>query len=314
MKPPPPLLIVIMCVHNGAETVSAAIDSVLHQLTDGMMLEIIDDGSTDTTPIIVERFRSAHPNLISIRTIPHSGKAAALEIALKGSCASYYMFCDADDIMLPNAIETLLKAARESHSADIIMAPYIQFDGNGTVIVRPRSTINSLDDMPIDTVHFALWNKLFTYSAISHVEPFTGIDRWEDLGIIAKIMKLGTTRVKVIDTPVYGYMIRPGKPSLSRSDKDTVLADRLAMARNIIDLFGEKYTRANPMFTDHLKFCAKIKMAQKPHRNLRAWHSTFPEVNRRIMRLKHIPLRFRMLFTLAHWVMSITPPWLTAKQ
>ena len=52
----PPKVSVIMPAHNSARFIGEAIGSVLGQLFRDFELIVVDDGSTDTTPAIVESF------------------------------------------------------------------------------------------------------------------------------------------------------------------------------------------------------------------------------------------------------------------
>ena len=104
-----------------------------------------------------------------------------------------------------------------------------------------------------------------------------------------------------IDRPVYLYECNPKVKSLSRSSKGRLLADHLALTAKLIEWFEhEGLSEENAEFLRHLKFCAKIKLARNSGRDLRAWRHTYPEVNRHILSLRHIPLHYRLLFFAAY--------------
>lgn len=306
MIPPPPDIAIILCVHNGAPTVERAIRSILPQLNNRAVLFVVDDGSSDSTPEILRHINGRCQRFYTITLPTNRGKAAALAEAIRRSEARYYMYCDADDRFLPGAVDTMLNAALAS-DADIVFAPYIRVHGSSTSVVHPRPAINSLNDMPLDTVHFALWNKIIRSSLVKTFPPYPGIDRWEDLGMIARIMTLAE-RITVINTPVYAYTDEPSRPSLSRSPKPTLLADRLAIADSLIDYFrSHNLLDRYDSFIRHLKFCAKIKLARRPAPDLRKWRATYPEINGQILRLRHIPLTARIYFSALSLVASVLP-------
>jgi len=299
-----------MCAYNAQRTINSAIRSVLPQIGDGVFLYVVDDGSTDGTPDIIRYLKNENEhhyfNFFFRPFQDHRGKSAVLADAIKSFPADYYMFCDADDCLLPGAVKALLDAAQNSQ-ADIVMAPYICTQGIKFRIVKPRHDIRSLNDMPLDTVHFALWNKLFKEKLITSALPFPGIDRWEDLGMVARMMT-SANNVLTIDKPVYNYMVDTSRPSLSRSPKEQVLADRLAIAQRLILWFElRNLTDEYAEFLNHLKFCAKIKMARKPAPDYRAWLQTYSEVNPHILHLRHIPLLARIYFTLLRLIAPLLP-------
>ncbi|MCM1348340.1 MAG: glycosyltransferase family 2 protein [Firmicutes bacterium] len=300
MMPAQPYIAVIMPAYNAEKTVGAAIDSVLGQDFKDFILIVINDCSTDSTGSIIDERLKNHSNAYVYHKPMREGYACALIDGFRGGPAVYVMCCDADDTMRPGALSALAQEATKTN-ADIVFAPYVQHVGDKTKLVTPKADIRSLNDMPIDTAHFALWNKLIkTYVLDESAKPFPGLDRWADLAIVAKLMTQ-VRKIAQISTPVYNYFERPGVVTLARSSKEKLLSDHIAIAVKLVDWFNEQgYSDKYNEFLDHLMFCAKIKYARAPHRDLRKWHETFPQVNSRIMQLRHIPLAYRMLFQAAH--------------
>ena len=291
-----PSIAVVMAAYNAAPTVARAIDSILAQNFDSMRLVIVDDGSTDATPDIVRRYVESDSRIILRRLPCNQGKAAALIVGFKSVDARYFICCDADDVFVEGAFAHLYSKACGC-DADIVTGAMREIRGGRTRLVAPRAGIASLDDMPLDTVHFSLCNKLIRSSIIhGNAMPFEGIDRWEDLGVVARAVAC-SSRLEFSDRPVYDYYLTPGVESLSRSSKQLVLSDRLEMTRRLLEWFGKNDLDARfSVFLDHLKFCAKVRYARTPRRDLRKWVATYPEINRKILRLRHIPLVYRLLF------------------
>lgn len=299
MTPALPFISVIMPVYNAAGTVERAVRSVMEQDFSNFLLVVVDDGSTDATPEILDRLNRGMSEMLVLTQPRNMGYTAALSRGIRACPSEYYAFCDADDAMLPGALSALASASRSG--ADTVIAPYILKKGTGTTVCRPRQGIASLNDMPVDTTHFALWNKLLRGELVrSHAMPYQGIECWGDLGITARVIARGS-RIVTIDTPVYLYERNPGEGSLSRSSKQRLLSNHLALTDRLVEWFErEGIDKQNAVFLRHLKFCAKIKIARNPGRDLRQWRHTYPEVNRHILTLRHIPLRYRLLFFAAY--------------
>ncbi len=105
-----PLVDILLATWNGAPYLPAQIDSILGQTHDNWRLLIRDDGSSDDTVAIVRRYADAHPDRIRVlesdgRNLGAAGNFAAL---LERSTADYVMFCDQDDVWLPEKTATLL--------------------------------------------------------------------------------------------------------------------------------------------------------------------------------------------------------------
>lgn len=106
---------VIMPVHNGAEYLVPALNSVLAQSLAPAEIVVVDDGSTDATPEILERYRD---RIQSVRQA-HAGCAAARNLGVKTSSGDLITFMDCDDVMHPRRLELSLSALEATAGADL---------------------------------------------------------------------------------------------------------------------------------------------------------------------------------------------------
>lgn len=91
----------IIPVFNGSATLRQAIDSVLDQGSCGLELIVVDDGSTDSTPAIIESYG---PRVRQIRQA-NAGPAAARNAGVRSARGEYLAFLDADDRWLPGMLD-----------------------------------------------------------------------------------------------------------------------------------------------------------------------------------------------------------------
>jgi glycosyltransferase involved in cell wall biosynthesis len=96
----PYLISVVITCYNQAQFLSDAIESVLAQSWTNIELIVVDDGSTDGTSMIAQQF----PAVRCLRQ-PNKGLAAARNAGLACSTGQYIAFLDADDRLLPNALQ-----------------------------------------------------------------------------------------------------------------------------------------------------------------------------------------------------------------
>jgi len=99
-----PEVTVIMPVFNGAKYLCPAIDSVTSQTFADWELVVVDDGSADATPQILEGYKD--PRIVKIRQ-DNAGEARARNVGLDQAKGLYIAFLDADDLYLPNALADL---------------------------------------------------------------------------------------------------------------------------------------------------------------------------------------------------------------
>jgi glycosyltransferase involved in cell wall biosynthesis len=94
---------VLIPVRNGARFLQACLDSVFAQSSSVRAVIVVDDGSTDETPGVLERYAARWPNLQAIRTEPR-GLPHARNRALYAAEAPFVAFLDGDDIWRPDKL------------------------------------------------------------------------------------------------------------------------------------------------------------------------------------------------------------------
>ena len=99
---------IILSTYNGGQYLRRQLDSLFSQTYTSWHLTIRDDGSLDDTMQIISDYASCHPDKISIdKSSGHNiGVIKSFELLLASSDSNcrYFMFCDQDDVWLPNKI------------------------------------------------------------------------------------------------------------------------------------------------------------------------------------------------------------------
>lgn len=96
---------ILMATYNGKSYLSEQIRSILAQTCQDWHLYIHDDGSTDNTIDMIKEYVSQYPRQITLLDYPSQGGACLNFMSmLERIDAPYYMFCDQDDVWLPEKI------------------------------------------------------------------------------------------------------------------------------------------------------------------------------------------------------------------
>ena len=95
--------------YNNAHYLPQAIDSALNQTFQDFEIIIIDDGSTDNTREIVERYLKRAPDKIRYIYQDNQGLARARNTGLRHARGEYVALLDADDVWLPARLEETVK-------------------------------------------------------------------------------------------------------------------------------------------------------------------------------------------------------------
>lgn len=98
-----PTVSIVMAARNYARFLPAAVESVLAQTLTDWELVIIDDGSTDDTPLVVRRFLS-DARIRYVRS-DRLGQSRAKNLGVRLTTGDVVAFLDADDVWLPTKLE-----------------------------------------------------------------------------------------------------------------------------------------------------------------------------------------------------------------
>lgn len=100
----PGLTSILIPTYNHAQYLPAAIESALAQTAPVDVL-VIDDGSTDDTATVLERYRDQ----VRVLVLSHRGPSAARNAGLDAATGEFVMFLDADDVIAPAKVERQLR-------------------------------------------------------------------------------------------------------------------------------------------------------------------------------------------------------------
>ena len=108
---------VIIPSYNYAQFLEAAVDSVLKQTYPHWEIAIVDDGSTDDTPRVAAALLERAPGRIRYHRRTNAGVSAARNFGIENTSGEFIMPLDADDALMPNAVEEFVKALRANPKA-----------------------------------------------------------------------------------------------------------------------------------------------------------------------------------------------------
>ena len=105
---------IILATYNGEKYLREQLDSVLANTFTDFEIHICDDGSTDGTLEIAREYVEKYSQITLWENQENQGYTKNFLQAVKRETASYFMFCDQDDIWMPDKIEQTYRAIKEA--------------------------------------------------------------------------------------------------------------------------------------------------------------------------------------------------------
>ena len=205
------LISVIIPVYNREEYLSKCIDSVIKQ--DNVRTEIIlvDDGSVDGSPAIIDDYAERFSNIIAVHQ-KNAGLSGARNAGLDICTGDYIYFLDSDDYIVDNALFKLLEAIKKT-GADICVGSHSRYYEDGklefkqtvpgelTERVISKEEYLSLMYLPKSFLWCLAWGKLYKREIFSNIRFPLGKNS-EDEYIMPLIMEAANS-FYILDEELY---------------------------------------------------------------------------------------------------------------
>ena len=160
-------LSIIIPAYNVAGYIEVCLDSILAQTFADFEVIIVDDGSSDATGEITDRYAYMDSRIKVIHQ-RNAGVSAARNTGIAAAHGEYFLFFDGDDFIEPYACEEIYNAICDK-DADVLIYGYHRYrDGNVTETCYPVFTEGSYEGAAIVT------ELLSRFVGVS----FEGINRW----------------------------------------------------------------------------------------------------------------------------------------
>jgi glycosyltransferase involved in cell wall biosynthesis len=223
------LVSVIIPAYNIEKYISQTIDSVIHQTYKNIEIIIVNDGSTDNTEKIIQKYSQKDSRIIIVNQ-QNGGVSAARNSGFKKASGDYFCIIDSDDIMLPEKIATQVNFLEHNKDIDFTYSKvYYFFDGSYDIYQRDLAAISGN----------AVYKKLLQYGNFIYTstvlfrrsvfDDFGGFD--ETLRSAEEFdywLTLASQGVKFLHQDTYLTLCRSRKGGLS-SDSVTMYASAVSV-------------------------------------------------------------------------------------
>ncbi|MBQ9229379.1 MAG: glycosyltransferase family 2 protein [Eubacterium sp.] len=166
------LVSIIIPCYNVEKYLDRCLNSVVNQTYQNLEIILIDDGSTDNTPVLCDEW-TVKDKRIKVIHKANDGLANARNTGIEVCTGDYVMFTDSDDYVEPDTVEFLLSLSLK-YNADVSRCGfYYDYDDGRVEAVNNNDEILLLnsDERMIDLIAGAYmsgvaWNKLYSRDII----------------------------------------------------------------------------------------------------------------------------------------------------
>jgi glycosyltransferase involved in cell wall biosynthesis len=178
-----PLVTVVIPTYNRADYVAETIESVLGQTYENLEIIVIDDGSTDDTASVVERYAPR------VRYVwqENAERGASRNHGLRLAKGEFIAFLDSDDVWLPHKVEDDVAYFTAHPEVGVIYSDAIEIDADGkeTGILKARGRSGRITRALLERnlvfmpTHLARTAKVREVSGFREERALSGSEDWE---------------------------------------------------------------------------------------------------------------------------------------
>lgn len=235
MRDNQPLVSIIMPVYNCEKYISEAIESVLSQSYQNWELLIVDDGSTDHSPEIIDRYAQKDVRIQSFHN-KNEGVSAARNFALSKISGELVTFIDSDDVYHPDRLQRMASVFENHPACDIVFSRQTAFTGPLPSAKENRAgNVEIVEEEPLKQVisnsdnHF-ICNSMIR-SPIARKERFASIRFAEDYCYI-RDCAWHCRQVAVLEDVLYFYRRDNENAMTSHFFSEKYVPDYMELVKN----------------------------------------------------------------------------------
>ena len=201
---------IIVPAYNIEGYLPECLDSILGQSFADWECIVVDDGSTDTTGVIADKY-AARDLRFNVIHQQNQGVSAARNHALNVAKGEWLSFVDGDDFIHPDYLHISSLAIKEHPDTDLITFAHIQQKSPQFGKQASDFSIQDIDirkNIPEQVWQRGLWNAIYRAEAFRTLR-FVASPLGEDL-LFYRLCLLQTQHVMFLDCALYAYRIREG--------------------------------------------------------------------------------------------------------
>lgn len=291
-----PLCSIVMPVYNGEDCVHIMLDSLLAQTYENWELYAVNDGSTDSTEKILQKYylMDSRINIISQK---NQGAGSARITGIMSITGKYVSVIDADDKLSPDYLEKLVSEI-ESTNSDMVWCDI--HCNNDSVGVWRQNFEENVDSMirgiMIGTQWAASWNRIFKADILKlSVKYVDGLNQWDDT-VLNVAYLLHCSKIKYLPIGLYYYNTENENSLTHTVAQRNVIAEYIKAVSGLEAALNDVHKLDAYKFElEHRKLYAiRDFIDNKTCRNYRRFVETYPDAIKNIWDHSEYPSRLKI--------------------
>ncbi len=213
---------IIVPIYNVEKYLEECIKSIQNQTYENLEIILVNDGSTDESGRIAEKY-AVEDSRIKVLHKTNGGLSDARNFGMDSATGDYIMFVDSDDLLTPNACETLERKITEE-LADYVIGNYINCYEDGTLWENPIFNTEKYKNFKLDIKDYAdsfyimnssACNKIFDVKFIKELNLKFEVGLPAEDAIFTTYCFIKSKKVYYISDVIYIYRQRYAGTSIS---------------------------------------------------------------------------------------------------
>ncbi len=202
------LITVIVPIYNNQESIERCLDSIVKQTYNNLEIILINDGSTDDSLNICNKYSKMDDRIIIINNKINKGVSYSRNLGLKSARGKYVGFVDADDYIEKNMYEIMYYNCKKFDAECCQCGAYLDNNSyrsscteNVHMINKENILFNIIYDMFIS---YVVWDKLFVRESLKNILFDEDICKHEDAKFVVTFFENCNNAVFIKDV-LYNY-------------------------------------------------------------------------------------------------------------
>lgn len=221
-----PAICVVLPVYNAEKTLSAALDSILSQDFADYSVIVVDDGSTDTTPAILENYTDT--KILVLTNEQNRGIEYSLNRGVTAADCDYIVRMDSDDVSVPERFSAQVKFFEQNSKVWVLgsWAELLHADGSSSLACTPltNDAIRSRLFFHAPFVHPSVAIRRFVFDKIKYSDKYPAA---EDFELWSRLALVHDCRMENLPLALLKYRFYGPTISLLQKEKQQQSSSRV---------------------------------------------------------------------------------------